>query len=95
MKRESYFSIDHRAAPAHGVPAGMLFESGCVTCRHCQTLVVLNPLRERPRNYCRKCDSYICDGCAHAAHSTGEHKSFAESFDEAVEAAHRGASQGT
>lgn len=38
-----------------------VFESATVTCKHCQTVVVLNPQRERERGYCRKCDGYVCD----------------------------------
>ena len=35
------------------------------TCAHCNQVVLLNPLRERPRGLCRKCMRYICDqaGC--------------------------------
>ena len=42
-----------------------LFESATVRCSHCHSIVVLNPERSRPRNWCSKCDSYICDspGC--------------------------------
>lgn len=77
---EGELTIDHRNSPgvppevlaaarAAGkefisVGEGRLFESGTVTCVHCNTLVVLNPNRSRPRNYCRRCDQYICDGCA-------------------------------
>ena len=43
------------------VGAGQTFESATITCSHCQAMVVLNPLRTRPRNYCSKCDHYICD----------------------------------
>lgn len=43
---------------------GTLFESATITCVHCNAIVVLNPDRSRPRNYCRRCDQYICDACA-------------------------------
>jgi hypothetical protein len=36
-------------------------------CMHCGGHVMLNPLRERPREYCRTCNHYICDGCAAVA----------------------------
>lgn len=57
--REGYLMIDDRAS------GGGLFESATITCSHCQTVVVLNPLRTRARGFCRKCDHYICDnpGC--------------------------------
>lgn len=40
---------------------GKKLESATVTCSHCQTIVVLRPDRSRPRNYCGKCDHYVCD----------------------------------
>jgi hypothetical protein len=51
--------VDNRAS------GGTLLESDTRRCRHCQTIVILNPLRQRPRNWCAKCDDYICDnpGC--------------------------------
>lgn len=32
-----------------------------LTCFHCNSVVVLNPLRVKPRNWCMKCDAYVCD----------------------------------
>lgn len=73
-RHEGYLIVDHRESP--GVPdnpamagkpdaliarSGMALESATVTCCHCQVVVVLNPLRTRPRGYCQKCDRYICD----------------------------------
>lgn len=73
-RREGYLLIDNRNSPgvtpefvhASGQPApvvmaGETFESATVTCAHCNTIVILNPDRTRPRNYCPKCDQYICD----------------------------------
>ena len=54
---EGYLMIDNRAS--HG---GML-EMSTLTCSHCQNQVVLNPARQRARNYCPKCDRFICDEC--------------------------------
>lgn len=68
------------------VGAGVTFESATVTCAHCHALVVLNPNRSRPRNWCPKCDAYVCDdiGCA-------EHvKSMDEILDELQDAAVKG-----
>jgi len=31
-------------------------------------VVVMNPLRTRPRHYCSRCHDYLCDGCAAIAH---------------------------
>ena len=52
---EGYLLIDDRAG------GGRLFESATVTCAHCQVTFLRNPLRARPRGYCRNCDAYICD----------------------------------
>lgn len=38
-----------------------LFEAPTITCSHCQKVVVINPLRNRDRAYCAKCDHYLCD----------------------------------
>lgn len=49
---------------APGVARGTL-EMATLTCAHCNRVVVLNPLRQRERCSCRKCDAYVCDspGC--------------------------------
>lgn len=70
--------LDHRASP--GLPEevaiaagydprlcreGKMYEAATLTCSHCKCAVIKNPLRERERNYCAKCDyHYICDICA-------------------------------
>lgn len=73
---EGYLLIDNRNSPGltetilepgqspENVPlvgAGASYESATITCSHCQTVVVLNPMRTRARGYCAKCDHYICD----------------------------------
>jgi hypothetical protein len=73
-KFEGCLIIDHRESPGltpeqvqgRGpvVGKGQLFESATSTCVHCQAIVILNPLRTRPRHYCAKCDDFICDACA-------------------------------
>ncbi len=80
LSREGYLMIDHRGSP--GLPEdlargsgldpafcqeGKLFETASLTCSHCKTVVVKNPLRTRERHYCPKCDHYICDICAFKA----------------------------
>lgn len=73
-RHEGVLSVDHRWSPdvpfnpaMIGKPdallaqAGALMESATVTCCHCQVVVVLNPLRTRPRGYCQRCDRYVCD----------------------------------
>ena len=77
-RHEGYLLIDNRFGPgvsedfirASGkeapiVKEGAMYESATVTCAHCNTIVILNPVRTRPRGYCRKCDKYVCDnpGC--------------------------------
>lgn len=77
-RHEGYLLVDQRESPEVPVnPAmagkpgalivgrGQMLESATVTCSHCQVVVVLNPLRTRPRGYCQKCDRYVCDnpGC--------------------------------
>src|SRR5882672_5087109 len=46
------------------VPGGTHFQSPTIRCAHCPRMVVLRPDRSRARNYCSKCDFYICDDCA-------------------------------
>lgn len=71
---EGYILIDHRNSPgvsdAIMVPQGLspgagkgLFESATYTCPYCETVVIMNPDRSRPRAYDRKTDHYICDPC--------------------------------
>ena len=77
-RHEGYLLIDNRFGPgvseemvrASGKDApivgeGRMYESATITCSHCHTVVIINPDRSRPRNYCRKCDHYVCDkpGC--------------------------------
>lgn len=78
MPREGYLLIDHSASPGlpedaalisnfdpHFMREGKRLEAATITCCHCKTVVVKNPLRQRERNFCQKCGGkYICDGCA-------------------------------
>lgn len=36
-------------------------EMPTLTCVHCNCIVVLNPMRSRPRSWCMRCDAYVCD----------------------------------
>ena len=69
-------TVDHTASPglppAMAVRAGMppeLLGEGTVMnapalgCPHCGSVVILNPMRKRPRANCIKCNKYICDIC--------------------------------
>lgn len=73
---KSYLLIDNRHSPVplvqrlpNGetlvIAPGATFEAATLTCVHCNSVVVLNPRRTRPRNWCRGCNAYICDapGC--------------------------------
>lgn len=74
-RTDGYLLVDHRGSP--GVPDSMVtrvglppgaghgvFEAATMHCKHCSAVVVKNPLRARPREFCRTCNSYVCDGCA-------------------------------
>ena len=97
---EGYLLIDHRESP--GVPDALLrtigaelpqgagvgmFEAPTITCSHCQTVLILNPLRTRERAYCQKCDHYICDGCGAALAASGVCKPFRQLIEETQEQA--------
>ena len=45
------------------VAGGKKFESGIKNCTHCGADVIMNPQRQRERQWCWVCDAYICDGC--------------------------------
>lgn len=101
-RHEGYLLIDHRGSPglseadlaAVGLPfqAGRgVFEAATITCSHCQALVVRNPLRQRERAYCPRCDHYICDACGRArAAAGGACRSFKQLVEEVQEAAAQG-----
>ena len=67
---EGYLLTDHRAGPgipSAGLPDGKLVEVATLWCCHCSACFLPNPERTRPREYCRKCDNYLCDFCAQRA----------------------------
>src|SRR5262249_14865081 len=76
-----YLEIDHRASPGlsadfarrHNyhpdqLKEGAYFEADTYGCPHCGGVVIKNPLRQRPREICFKCNVFICDTCAAAMH---------------------------
>lgn len=76
-RREGYLLVDHTFSPGitpeqlhaagiqgPAVGADKKGEFSTLTCCHCNTVVILNPLRTRNRNYCAKCDQYVCDNPA-------------------------------
>lgn len=56
-RHEGYMLRDERAS------GGVLVEWKTYTCHHCRGVVQMNPERTRTREYCPKCDHYICDVC--------------------------------
>lgn len=70
-----YLIIDHTDSPGlrpedipislrektPAVLAGEKYEADIQFCAHCGSQVILNPKRTRPREFCAKCNHYICD----------------------------------
>lgn len=105
MQREGYLLVDHRASP--GIPAdialqlgyvpdmvreGKILEAATITCVHCKTVVMKNPMRTRERASCMKCGGkYICDGCGFEAWLPGyDHTPFEKKVDLAKDAEAKG-----
>lgn len=94
-QHDGYLMVDHRASP--GIPedmarkmgldpansrGGKLAEYATLGCPHCGSHIVLNPDRTRDREWCAKCDKYICDWCGAARKETGYvHRSMDELRD--------------
>lgn len=79
-------ALVHQAGFPVGAARGK-FECATITCSHCQTVLIVNPLRTRPRAWCSKCDHYLCDACGMALHQTGVCRTFKQVAEEVVEAA--------
>lgn len=73
-RHEGYLLIDNTFGPGTnqgitnidgkefiGSGEGKKVEISTITCSHCHQVFLKNPDRVRPRNYCSKCDHYICD----------------------------------
>lgn len=58
-----------------------MYEAATITCRHCQTVLLRNPMRTRERAYCTGCDHYICDQCAVVRKVTMECQDIQKVFD--------------
>lgn len=95
-----YMTIDHRMSPGltdeqiqkSGLPPGAgqgFFEADFVSCSHCQTVVIINPERVRPRGWCSYCDRYLCDVCEGVRQQDGLCRSAAAQIDKIVEEAHK------
>ena len=94
MKQQGYLLVDHRAStgltPEQALAAGydprlsgegQVYEADTMTCAHCKTVVVKNPLRTRDRPHCAQCDHYICDMCAVKAKTEDVHMPFSKFID--------------
>lgn len=99
--KEGYLLLDHRDSPGlteevvhgTGLPPGAgrgRFEAPTYTCTHCCRVVVLNPMRRRPRAWCPHCDRYICDDCGAVMAHTGVCRPFKQVCEEVQEAASKG-----
>ncbi len=95
LESEGYLEIDHRESPGFTpeqarqgrfgktMPLGSKrFQFGTYKCCGCEAMVIVRPERTRQRTWCRKCDAYMCDGCALAFKITGVHKPFKQIIDE-------------
>jgi len=87
-----YLHLDHSSSP--GLPEhfarrngydpalcreGKTFEADTYGCPHCGGVVIKNPLRQRPREICFKCNTFICDTCAAVARDPDyKHRLFVE-----------------
>jgi hypothetical protein len=77
------FMLDHRASPGNWLAKeGQVIHGRILGCPHCGGGQVLNPFRERPREYCRACDKYICDSChVIRCHPDYKHRTFLDVVD--------------
>jgi hypothetical protein len=54
------------------LPRAAVVRFASYTCNHCNRVVMLNPQRTRDREWCSRCNRYICDGCGAVLAKTGE-----------------------
>ena len=100
---EGEYTIDNRSNPgvpealvvANGLPVSAshgLYEEACYTCSHCESVIVKNRERTRPRGYCKKCNHVICDVCdasyVQSGHVCMPYKAFAEEVRNALVQGH-------
>ena len=104
-RHEGYVLIDNRESPGvttsfvqqsgqkgRGVPAvgeGKVLEANTITCAHCQRGVILNPQRSHDREWCGKCDHYLCDNCGLVKKIDGQCRNFVALLDKLQEKAFR------
>jgi hypothetical protein len=66
---------------------GKVFESGTLSCSHCQKHVAISATRTRARGHCKACNHYICDACNADLFLTGQCQSMRKRLDLAREEA--------
>ena len=99
-RHEGYVLIDNRASPgvtqafvqqsgknAPVVREGTVLEASTSTCAHCQRGVILNPQRSHAREWCSKCDHYLCDNCGLVKKIDGQCRNLNQLFDRLQEKA--------
>jgi hypothetical protein len=81
-----YLEVDQRNVEA-ALPPGVqrYFECDTYTCSHCQTVVILNPLRKRERYKCDGCQHHICDPCAAKCYAGEVCRTYAQQVEEYME----------
>lgn len=91
---EGYLCIDHRNSPGvpdeiavpMGLPIGSgkgVFEAPTFTCKHCQSVGIIDPKRKNGMAYyCKGCSHLICDVCGAEKVRTGVCKTFDQRVDE-------------
>jgi hypothetical protein len=82
--KEGWLFVDDRLS------GGLLTENPTYTCSHCNCVVVMNPLRNRERAFCRGCNSPICDACGVIKARTLQCVTFNQKADIALTAAEAG-----
>ena len=104
-RHEGYVIIDNRASPgvtkefvassakrALPVGEGKVLEASTITCAHCQRGVILNPQRSHDREWCSKCDHYLCDNCGLVRKIDGACRNMKQLLDQLQEKAFKNAS---
>jgi hypothetical protein len=74
LRHDGELMIDNRASgdAIPGMPGlGTFTELRTVGCIHCGGAWVVNPLRTRPREFCKHCNRYMCDNCAAVSKEAG------------------------
>lgn len=90
-QNDGYLLLDHRGSDGvsnddlrkAGLPVSFggrsVVEVKTLYCPHCGSHSIKNPERTRAREYCKKCNHYVCD-CCHAASQAADyvHRTFEE-----------------